>query len=110
MRGEVSDTALASLSKNSAPLVRGPDLHPARIVGIKGNLDQFVAGKSGNHAAHGGRLYLLGGREFAQRLRSAEDENRKRREPRRTFPRGDVLLSHSTQEMDCGGVQTVSYR
>ena len=110
MRGEISDTALASLLKNGGSLVRGPDLHAARILRIEGNLDQFVAGKPSNHTAHGGRLYLLGGREFAQRLRSAEDEHRKRREPRWTLTGCDVLLPDSAQQMDRGGVQTVGYR
>ncbi len=76
MRGEVNDTALASLLKHGATLVRGPDLHSARILWIEGNLDQFVARKPSNHAAHCGWLYLLGGREFAQCLRSAKDEHR----------------------------------
>ena len=69
--------------------------------------NQSAAREAGHHPAHRRRLDLLGGRQFAQRLRTSENQHGKRGQARRTFSGGNVLLAQPAQQMDGGGVQPV---
>ena len=85
----------------------GANLHAAGVVGVGGNGDQAAAGQASDDAAHGWRLDLLGGGQFAQCFRASEHQHRKRGEPRGAFAGGDILLAHTAQQVDGGGVQAV---
>jgi len=67
----------------------------------------MTARKSGNDAAHGGWFDLLGGGEFAESFRAAENEHGKRRETSGTFAGGGVLFADAPQQVNGGAVQAV---
>ncbi len=107
MLGKIRDAPLASLLKKEPALGGRANLHPPCVLRIFGDDDQPAAREAGHHTAHRGRLDLLGGREFAERLRTSENEHGERGKTRRTFPGGDVLLAQPAQQVDRGGVQPV---
>ena len=107
--GEIFDAQPASLVQQPFALGSGADVQAAGVVGIGRDLNQLAASQPGDNAAHGGRLDLLGGGEFAERLGAAEDEDRKGREAGRALAGGDVLFTNSAQQVDCSGVQAVCH-
>ncbi len=71
------------------------------------DFNQAAALQSGDDAAHGGRLDLLGGGEFAERFRAGEDQDRQRGELRGADAGSDILLAHAAQQVDGGGMKAV---
>lgn len=107
LRSEVGNAPLAGLLQQAGTFGSGANPHAAGVVGIGRDLRQPAASQASCNAGHGGRLDLLGGGQFAQRFRATEDEHRERGQARRAFARGDVLLAHTAQQVDGGGVQAV---
>ena len=107
MGSELGDAKLAAFLQQTYAFGGGADAHAAGVVGIGRDGDQAAAIQSGHDAAHGGRLDLFGGGEFAERFWSAENQHRKRGEPRRALAGGDVLLAHAAQQVDRRGMQPV---
>ena len=81
----------------------------ARILRIGGDLDQSAARQTGHDAAHGRRLHLLCRSQFSKRLWAAENQHRQRRESRRAFSAGHILLANPAQQVDRRRVQPVGY-
>src|SRR5580704_12828339 len=109
MAGQVGDAEVASFLQQAGAFGRGADAQAAGVVSVRLDFDQTAAGESGNDAAHGGRLDLLGGGEFAERFRVAENQNRQRGETRGTLAGGGVLLADAAQQVNGGAVQAVGY-
>ncbi len=68
--------------------------------------------ESGDDAAHGWRLDLLGGGEFAERFRvsdlwTAEDQHGECRQLRGADSGGCILVAHAAQQVDGGGMKAV---
>ena len=79
VRSEIGDATLASLLQDRFSFLGGTDVHEACVIGISGDLNQFIPGESRHHAAHRGWFYLLGCGQFAERLRTAKNQHGKRR-------------------------------
>ena|SRR5208282_3365347 len=109
MLGQVGDAEVASFLQQARAFGCGADAQAAGVVGVGFYFDQTAAGQSGDDAAHGGGLDLLGGGEFAQHFGAAEDQHGERGEARRAFAGGGVLLADSAQQVDGGAVQAVGY-
>lgn len=107
MVGKVGDAALAGLLQQARAFRSGADVKAARVGWVGKDFDQATALESGNNAAHGGRLDLLGCREFAQSLGTSKHQHGKGRQARRTFAGGGITLAYAAQQVDGGGVQAV---
>jgi len=112
MGREVGDTALAALLEKPCAFSRWADLHAAGVVGIVSDSNQAAASKSGDDAAHGGWLDLLGGGEFAESLGASnpgtgKDEYGEGRQLRGADSGGHILQAHAAQQVDGGGVKPV---
>jgi len=93
MGSEILNPALTPFLQDRLPLLGGANVHTARVRGVGGDLDEPVTRESGHDAAHRGRLDLLGGGQFAERLRASEDEHGERREPCGALASSDVLFA-----------------
>src|ERR1700692_191017 len=107
MLREILDAALASLPKQSCAFGGGANVHAAAVHGIASDLDHPAALESGDNAAHGGRLDLLGGGEIAKRFGSGKHQHRQGRELRRADSGSSVLLADSAKQVDGGGMKPV---
>ena len=107
MGREILDSALASLLEKARAFGGSADAHAACVVGIASDFNQAAAFESGDDAAHGGRLDLLGGGEFAERLRTGKDEHGERGQACRTFAGGYVLPPRAAEQVDGGGMKAV---
>ena len=104
---EGCNAAAARLLEQARALGRGTDVRAAGVPGVAGNGDETVALESGDDAAHGGRLDLLGGGQLAQRFGPGEDQHRERRQLRWTHAAGRVVPANAAQEVNGSGVQPV---
>src|SRR5271156_2854103 len=110
MSRQIFDAALASFLEKPRPFSGGADMHTASVTGIARDFNQAVTPESGDDAAHGGWLDLLGGGELAQRSGPGKDQNREGGELRRTYAGGCVLLAHAAQQVDGSGMKAVGGR
>ncbi len=104
---QVGDAPVARLMHQARAFCAGAYLQAAGVVGVRGDRDQAAAGEAGDDAAHGGRFDLLGGSEFAESLRAAENQYGKRGKTRGAFAGCGVLLPHAAQQVNGCGVQVV---
>ena len=107
MGREIFYTPPASLLEKVCAFSRGANLHAPRVVRVTSNFNQTAALESCDDAAHGRRLYLLGGRQFAQGFRPAKHQHRERGQLRGTDTRGGILLAHATQQVNGRRVEAV---
>ncbi len=107
MGRKIFDTALPCLPKQALAFSSGTNRHAACVAWIVGDFNQAAAPQSGDNAAHGGRLDLLGGGEFPELLGAGKDKNGKSGELRRSYARGRILLANAAQQVDGGGMKAV---
>src|SRR5579872_1273967 len=107
MRGEIGNAALACLVQYRLAFGGRADLHAAGILRVSCNIDKAAAREPGHDAAHGWRLDLLGSSQFAERLRTAEHQDRECRKAGWAFSSGNILLAHAAKQMDRSRVQAV---
>jgi hypothetical protein len=80
-------------NQNALSLRRRDDSGEALVVRIGSALDEPISFQASHDLGHCGRPHLLGARELAQRYRTSEDDDGKRRQSRRGQATGVVLFA-----------------
>ena len=80
--------------------------HPA-VVRVAGAADEALRLEPLHDARHRRRPHLLGGREFAEAARAAEDEDRQGRELSRRDAGGRILAAYVPEGMDGRRVEAI---
>ncbi len=75
MAGEELNSTAARLLQKARALGGRADVPAARVVRIANDFNQATALESGNDAAYGGRLDLLGGSECSERFGAGKDQH-----------------------------------
>ena len=104
------DTTHATFRQESRAARRGADHDDSSVALLRPSHDEPFALQCLDQACHRRRAHLLGGSEGPEGDGATENDHGEGGEAGRAEPRGVVLPSEASQEMDCGRMQAVRDR
>lgn len=108
LAAERADAALAAGQEEFAACGRGGNAGASLVTGVRLPGGEAELDKGVNDAGHGGRADLLRAGQVAKGNRAAEDDHRKRGEPRSVQAAGVVFAAQTAQQVNGRRVDAVS--